>query len=146
MKPKQRIELAKKSLKGISIGDAFGESFFGETDKMLSHIHHRTIPETSWEFTDDTVMAIAVFEQLEENQDINQNQLAAQFSINHDKDVNRGYGATARRILREIGEGGEILIRKSTTPTKESLPCARRLTRRRRVCAGRLRGQGTSNL
>lgn len=107
MKPKQRIELARKSLKGISIGDAFGESFFGETNKMLNHIHQRTIPETSWEFTDDTVMAIAVFEQLEENQDINQNQLAERFTINHEKDVNRGYGATARRILREIGEGGD---------------------------------------
>ena len=107
MKPKQRIELARKSLKGISIGDAFGESFFGETNKMLNHIHERTIPETSWEFTDDTVMAIAVFEQLEENQDINQNQLAERFTINHEKDVNRGYGATARRILREISEGGD---------------------------------------
>jgi len=107
MKPSKRIELAKKSLKGISIGDAFGESFFGETNVMLNHIHQRTIPKTSWEFTDDTVMAIAVFEQLEVNQGINQNQLAAQFTINHEKDVNRGYGATARRILREIGEGGD---------------------------------------
>jgi ADP-ribosylglycohydrolase len=103
----QRIELAKKSLKGISIGDAFGESFFGETNEMLNHIHQRTIPKTSWEFTDDTVMAIAVYEQLEESQEIEQNQLAKSFSVNHDKDVNRGYGATARRILREVGEGGD---------------------------------------
>lgn len=106
MKINQRIELAKKSLKGISIGDAFGESFFGERNEILQHIHQRTIPETKWEFTDDTVMAIAIFEQLEKNQDINQNELANRFSINHNKDVNRGYGATARRILRGIGEGG----------------------------------------
>ena len=106
----QRIELAKKSLKGISIGDAFGESFFGETNEMLNHIRQRIIPKTSWEFTDDTVMAIAVYEQLEEIQEINQNQLAKLFSVNHDKDVNRGYGATARRILREIGEGGDWKI------------------------------------
>lgn len=102
----QRIELANKSLKGISIGDAFGESFFGETDKMINHIRERRIPETSWEFTDDTVMAIAVYDQLRMNNEINQNQLAREFAINHEKDVNRGYGATARRILREIGEGG----------------------------------------
>ena len=50
-------------------------------------------------------MAIAVYEQLEKNQAINQEQLAKAFSLNHDKDVNRGYGATARRILRAIGEG-----------------------------------------
>ena len=101
----QRIELADKSLKGISIGDAFGESFFGETDKILNHIRERRIPKTSWEFTDDTVMAIAVYDQLRINSEINQNQLATEFAINHNKDVNRGYGATARRILREIGEG-----------------------------------------
>ncbi|MFK7774055.1 MAG: ADP-ribosylglycohydrolase family protein [Saprospiraceae bacterium] len=103
----QRIQLAKKSLLGISIGDGFGESFFGERELMLNCIEKRIIPETTWEFTDDTVMAIAVFEQLEKNGTIDQNDLAQQFSINHDKDVNRGYGATARRILREIGEGGD---------------------------------------
>ncbi len=102
-----RIQLAKKSLKGLSVGDAFGESFFGETDIMLNHVDQRTIPETSWEFTDDTVMAIAVFEQLEKHEGINQDELIKQFILNHDKDVNRGYGATARRILREIGEGGD---------------------------------------
>ena len=106
MEKNKRIQLAKKSLKGISIGDAFGESFFGERNQMLDCIQKRIIPRTTWEFTDDTVMAIAVFEQLEKNGIIDQNDLAQQFSINHNKDANRGYGATARRILREIGEGG----------------------------------------
>ena len=102
----QRIQLAKKSLKGISIGDAFGESFFGESNQMIQAIEERIIPKTTWEFTDDTVMAIAIYEQLEAHQTINQNELAQQFAINHQKGVNRGYGATARRILREIEAGG----------------------------------------
>ncbi|WP_196890508.1 ADP-ribosylglycohydrolase family protein [Aureivirga marina] len=106
MTTEKRLELAKKSLLGTSIGDAFGESFFGETDLILKHIQERKIPKTTWEFTDDTVMAIAVFEQLRWFQKINQDELAKLFSRNHEKDVNRGYGATARRILREIGEGG----------------------------------------
>lgn len=101
----QRLALARKSLKGISIGDAFGESFFGDTQVVLDQIKRRTLPQTSWEFTDDTVMAIAVYEQLETYQTINQDQLAKQFAANHEKDINRGYGATARRILRAIGEG-----------------------------------------
>ena len=101
----QRIELSKKALKGVSIGDAFGESFFGDKELILSHIRNRTIPKTSWEFTDDTVMAIAVYKQLKNNYTINQDQLAQDFAINHSKDLNRGYGATARRILRGIGEG-----------------------------------------
>lgn len=110
MKNKQRLELAKKSLKGISIGDAFGESFFGETDMITDCIGNRRIPETSWEFTDDTVMAIAVYEQLEKIGKIDPDQLATQFSINHLKDPNRGYGATARMILREIANGGDWKI------------------------------------
>lgn len=103
----ERINLAKRSLKGVSIGDAFGESFFGETQTVLGYIQQRKIPETSWEFTDDTVMAMSVYNQLKTNQNINQVELVKQFVVNHDKDPNRGYGATARRILREIGEGGD---------------------------------------
>lgn len=99
-----RLSLAYRSLKGISIGDAFGESFFGDTAGVLQHIDNRTMPETKWEFTDDTVMAIAVYEQLE-NGGIDQNDLAQQFSKNHQLDMYRGYGATSRRILREIEEG-----------------------------------------
>lgn len=105
MNKDQRIKLAYKSLKGISIGDAFGESFFGETDIIKNSIKKRIIPETSWEFTDDTVMAIAVYEQLEKYGTINQDDLAIEFAQKHKLDPNRGYGATARRILRSIEEG-----------------------------------------
>ena len=38
MNHKQRTKLAKKSLKGISIGDAFGESFFGERNKLFKEL------------------------------------------------------------------------------------------------------------
>lgn len=103
---KQRLNLAQTTLKGISIGDAFGESFFGEPSKIQQHLQNKTIPPSSWEFTDDTVMAIAIYEQMEAHQNIQQDDLAKQFAINHQKDVNRGYGATARRILRTI-EAGE---------------------------------------
>ena len=106
MEHSTRIAQAKKSLLGTSIGDAFGDSFFGDTNLIIKHIQKRQIPQSLWEFTDDTVMAIAIFEQLEKNSGINQDELAQQFVTNHDKDPNRGYGATARRILREIGEGG----------------------------------------
>lgn len=105
MNTKQRLELAFKTLQGISIGDAFGDSFFGEQDKILHHIHQKTIPDTQWEFTDDTVMTIAIFKQLEKYGCIDQDDLAIQFAKNHQLDVNRGYGATARRILREIEQG-----------------------------------------
>ena len=102
---KYRIENAKKSLLGVAIGDAFGDSFFGETEKISDSILSREIPETKWEFTDDTVMSIAIFEELENNGEINQENLIKKFCINHDLDINRGYGATLRRLLREIQNG-----------------------------------------
>lgn len=102
-----KTQLAQKSLKGISIGDAFGESFFGETDRILGFIHKREIPETSWEFTDDTLMSIAVFEQLKKHGDIQQDELIQTLVRYHNLDPMRGYGATARRMLREIDEGGD---------------------------------------
>lgn len=69
---KDKFLLASKSLTGISVGDAFGESFFGEENLMKSYIQQRIFPESSLDFTDDTVMAIAVFKSLEKFGKINQ--------------------------------------------------------------------------
>jgi ADP-ribosylglycohydrolase len=102
----QRTRLARLSLKGLSIGDAFGDSFFGELPWIEQHISRREVPHTTrWEFTDDTVMGIAVLQLLEEQGKIEQDRLARLFAGNYQKDVNRGYGGTAHKILREIGEG-----------------------------------------
>ncbi len=100
------IEYAKKSLLGLSIGDAFGDSFFGDLDTVNNYIDNRIVPPyTKWEYTDDTVMAIAVLNNLVANGEVNQDMLAKQFASNYRKDINRGYGGTAHKILREIGEG-----------------------------------------
>ena len=79
----QRIKRAERSLLGVSIGDAFGDSFFGDEDLILKKIRSREIPETKWEFTDDTVMSIAIFEELEKKGDINQDDLIKTFCKNH---------------------------------------------------------------
>lgn len=95
---------------GTSIGDAFGDSFFGETTTILKFIDKRVIPESLWEFTDDTVMSIAVYEQIEKHSGIDQDTLIKQFIKNQKLDPNRGYGATVRRLLREVDEGGNWRI------------------------------------
>jgi ADP-ribosylglycohydrolase len=105
MDVQDRLDLARKALKGIAIGDAFGESFFGETDLILAHIAERNIPASSWEFTDDTVMGLAIWEELEVDGGIDQARLAQKFAHNYALDNRRGYGGTAHKILREIGEG-----------------------------------------
>ena len=103
----QRIELAHKCLKGISIGDAFGESFFGERNLVEKALNEQKIPDTSWDFTDDTIMSIAIVNILEKYGEINQDELAKLFAQNYQKDQFRGYGGTAHKILREIGEGND---------------------------------------
>jgi ADP-ribosylglycohydrolase len=105
MEKRERMEYAKKALIGVSIGDAFGDSFFGETDEMEAKIRSREIPKTKWEFTDDTVMSLAILESLETHGTIDQDWLIQKFCANHDLDPRRGYGATLRRLLREIQEG-----------------------------------------
>jgi ADP-ribosylglycohydrolase len=102
---KTRLDLAAMALLGIAIGDAFGESFFGDAEMVAAHIAARTVPPTSWEFTDDTVMSLAVYEELEARGRIDQDHLAAKFARNYALDNRRGYGGTAHKVLREIGEG-----------------------------------------
>jgi ADP-ribosylglycohydrolase len=101
----QRISYAEKALLGVSIGDAFGESFFGETVMINQCIIERRMPASTWEFTDDTIMSIAVFEELEADGKIDQERLVKKICTNHDLSPERGYGATARKILREIAAG-----------------------------------------
>jgi len=100
-----KLLLASKSLTGISIGDAFGESFFGEESLMKSYIHQRTIPESSLDFTDDTIMAIAIFKSLEKFEEINQDFLAEEFTKNYHLDINRGYGPSMHQYFRAVKSG-----------------------------------------
>ncbi len=106
MTTKKRVQLARHCLQGLAIGDAFGESFFGDTNTIRQHLATRTSPATTWEYTDDTVMAIAVYQQLVQRQSIDQDAFVQALVRCHQADPNRGYGATARRILRGVGEGG----------------------------------------
>ena len=102
-----KLELAKTSLLGLSVGDAFGETFFGEIDDISLRWHRRVLLSGTWPFTDDTVMGIGVYNILSRFGTIDQDELAKQFADNYLADENRGYGATARRILRRIAEGGD---------------------------------------
>ena len=105
------FELGFKSLQGLAIGDAFGDSFFGNYEQILTHIHTRTIPKTTlWEFTDDTVMGIGILQHLQQYGQVQPDQLAQTFALNYNKDPKRGYGATARRLLEDVQAGGDWKI------------------------------------
>ncbi|MCI3939392.1 ADP-ribosylglycohydrolase family protein [Chryseobacterium aahli] len=100
-----KLLLASKSLMGVSIGDAFGESFFGEESLMKTYIHQKILPESSLDFTDDTIMSIAIFKSLGKFGVINQEFLAEEFTKNYYLDINRGYGPSMHQYFRDVKSG-----------------------------------------
>ena len=101
------IRRAKLSLEGLSVGDAFGEQFFGDPEQVMTSIHHRQLPSSPWHVTDDTMMALGIVEVLEQYAGIRQDVLAQTFATLYQTNPTRGYGGMAHKILREIGCGGD---------------------------------------
>lgn len=93
------------SLDGLSIGDGFGDLFFTAPDSIDRRLEHRDPPPPPWRVTDDTIMALSIVRCLKRHGCIEQDELAAAFAQEYDRDPGRGYGGTARRILLSIGEG-----------------------------------------
>ena len=103
MSPLDRSLLA---LDGLSVGDAFGQSFFFVTPAIAdSRLNERHLPPPPWFFTDDTVKAMSIVRNLAEHQGIASDWLATSFADEYRREPDRGYGGTARGILRAIGEG-----------------------------------------
>ncbi|WP_299460098.1 ADP-ribosylglycohydrolase family protein [uncultured Microscilla sp.] len=98
-------QLAKLALQGTWLGDAFGQRFFDTRPHIEQWLHTHTLPPAPWYFTDDTIMTIGLTQNLFKNQSIDQDTLAQIWAINYQKNISRGYGGTAHKILREIGEG-----------------------------------------
>ncbi len=103
--PSDRLALARLSLDGLSIGDAFGQRFFMNAAAAVMATQERWLPASPWRFTDDTEMALSVVEVLEAVGAIDEDQLAAAFVRRWAADKGRGYGPGAFRILEAIREG-----------------------------------------
>lgn len=100
-----RLSRARASLDGLSTGDAFGENFFCDPDKVEQGIFDQSLPAGPWMYTDDTVMAISIFQVLAMRRVIDQEFLAELFASRYRRDPTRGYGGTARNILNRIWFG-----------------------------------------
>ena len=94
------IERAKCSLEGLSVGDAFGETFFINPDLVEGLIEERAVADRTWTYTDDTLMAMSVFSVLRQYGFIDQPALARNFAERYDN--TRGYGPAMHRLLWEI--------------------------------------------
>lgn len=101
----QKLQRAQLALQGLSVGDAFGQKFFGNYDDVVDRIEKRIIPQAPWYLTDDSIMAIAIVDTLQKHAGIDQDYFAQCLATNYKKNVYRGYGGMAHSILRSICEG-----------------------------------------
>jgi ADP-ribosylglycohydrolase len=100
-----RLLRARASLDGLSVGDAFGERFFGPPDVWINWLTTRTLPPGPWSWTDDTAMAISVVETLALHDRVDVDDLARRFAARYVADIRRGYGGTAHEILQALARG-----------------------------------------
>jgi len=103
--PAERTERARLSLEGLSVGDAFGEA----TMFAAATLFHRAreMPRAPWPYTDDTMMAISIVEQLESLGRIDPDDLAQRFAERFLAEPDRGYGSGAARLLYRVCRGAD---------------------------------------
>ena len=105
----KNLDCAYASLIGLWIGDAFGGHFeFEAVDwKCPKRAEQkRELPPPIWRYTDDTLMALSVYDVLRQYGEIDSSKLANSFGEHFD--IDRGYGAGAEKLLLEISqEGGD---------------------------------------
>ncbi|MBK8020630.1 MAG: ADP-ribosylglycohydrolase family protein [Chloroflexi bacterium] len=94
---------ARLSLEGLSLGDAFGDRFFLHAHTAKALIAERALPKPPWDFTDDTNMALSIYEILRLHGSIEQDALADSFAKHYEP--SRGYGAAMHGVLRRIAAG-----------------------------------------
>src|SRR5262245_18925819 len=99
----QRMIDVRLAIDGLSIGDALGEQFFRPSRTLL--INYRELPDGPWPYTDDTEMALAIAETLDEYGVIVHDALADRFAQRFSRRPNRGYGPGAAKLLAAVSSG-----------------------------------------
>lgn len=97
---------ARQSLIGLAVGDAFGETMFGEPRESAKRAAKRLIStRRPWRWTDDTAMALSIVEVLARFDAIDPDALAEAFARRWSEDPNRGYGQGAFNLLTRVSYG-----------------------------------------
>lgn len=96
---------AAVALDGLSVGDALGETCFRTHNWDAIQEDPFATTRGPWPFTDDTAMALSIYEVLHDHGTIDEDALAQRFAVRYSAQPWRGYGAGAHRLLQQIGEG-----------------------------------------
>jgi ADP-ribosylglycohydrolase len=98
----ENMERALLSLEGLSVGDAFGETFLSSPGAAY-RLHGRQLCPPPWPWTDDTQMAVGLVEVLAEHGRVDQDALARRFAERYEP--RRGYGAAAHELMDALRSG-----------------------------------------
>src|SRR5690349_19468707 len=99
------ISRAECSLEGLSVGDAFGETFFINPAVVDSLIDQRGLAQSPWHYTDDTLMSMSIVAILRQYGFIQQDALAESFASRYE--IDRGYGPAMHSLLAELKLGAD---------------------------------------
>ncbi len=105
------LERAQTALAGLSVGDAFGQpyeyiSLVLRQSDLPDALTQRQLPQADeWLWTDDTNMAASIVRVLRQYEEIDANELAADFARRIEP--KRGYGMGAWEILTQIQQGAD---------------------------------------
>lgn len=101
----ERMKRAALALTGLSVGDALGETCFRDHNYEAVIEDPRATARGPWPFTDDTAMALGLYEVLNDYGRIDQDRLARVFAARYRAQPWRGYGGGAHRLLDQIANG-----------------------------------------
>ncbi len=99
----ERLARAQCALEGLSVGDAFGQSLFVPPMVLRHVVATRKLPVAPWYFTDDTNMALSVYQVLSRHAGIDQDRLARSLAERYDRA--RGYSLAMRSLLPALRQG-----------------------------------------
>ena len=101
-----RLARARLALDGLSVGDAVGESCFKPHNWEAIVEDPRAVTRGLY-WTDDTAMAVGLYEVLDRHGRVDQDDLARVFAARFQAEPHRGYGPGAKRLLTSIAAGGD---------------------------------------
>ncbi|GAA1824727.1 ADP-ribosylglycohydrolase family protein [Luedemannella flava] len=94
------------SLRGLALGDAFGETWFfrpaADVDRQLTG---RVLAPAPWPWTDDTAQAVCLYAELRDGGEVDQDRLASRLAAAYDDDPYRNYGPSMHGVLKAIHDG-----------------------------------------
>lgn len=100
-----RLARAWECLEGLSVGDAIGEALSYQSYRCRALKDFSAFRPGTVRYTDDTEMALAIYETLARLGGIDEEVLAWEYTSRYRKDPDRGYGKMARHILQQLCDG-----------------------------------------